>query len=421
MNSIGFSPKQLEIFKFGFSDYDGVIADGTIRSGKTSSMSIAFILWAMASFKNKNFIIASKSVTSAERNIIKPLMEVTYLHQQYDIAYFPSKHTLKVTRGKNTNYFYVFGGKDEASYQSVQGITSAGAFLDEVVLMPESFVNQVLARCSIPRSKYWFSCNPEAPEHWFKKNWVDKASEKNCQYLHFTMVDNPVLTQDIIERYQTMYEGVFYQRYILGQWVRAEGIIYNKFADNIDRYLIDKVPDNIILINVGVDFGGNKSGTTFVATGLTTHLREVVVLEAERIEEQLSPETLDQKFATFANIVYEKYGRVFVTRCDNAEPVLIRGLKNKVVRSQLKTNIKNAIKKPIKDRIELVQRLLGTDRIKLLRNTTIPLQKGLSQAVWNDKKEGVRLDDGTSDIDILDAFEYSIEEYLENLVEMEVM
>jgi PBSX family phage terminase large subunit len=419
MNEIGFSPKQLELFKFGFSSYDGVIADGTIRSGKTSSMSIAFILWAMSEFKNKNFIIASKSVTSAERNIIKPLMNIKYLHKQFDIAYYTSTHTLKVTRGRNTQYFYVFGGKDEASYQTVQGITSAGAFLDEVVLMPESFVNQVLARCSVPRSKYWFSCNPESPNHWFKKEWVNKSEQKNVKYIHFTMKDNPSLTDEIVQRYENMYDGVFYQRYILGQWVRAEGIIYTKFADNMDRYLIDQVPDNLILINVGVDFGGNKSGTTFVATGFTPHLKNIVVLEAERIEEELSPETLDKKFSTFAKIVYEKYDKLFTTRCDNAEPVLIRGLKNIAIKDRLKTNIKKALKKPIKDRIELVQRLLGTDRIKMLRHTTVPLQKGLSQAVWSEKKEGIRLDDGTSDIDILDAFEYSIEEYLENLVEME--
>ena len=419
MNSIGFSPKQLELFKFGFSKYDGVIADGTIRSGKTSSMSIAFILWAMSEFRNKNFIIASKSVSSAERNIIKPLMNIKYLHKQFDIAYYTSTHTLKVTRGRNTQYFYVFGGKDEASYQTVQGITSAGAFLDEVVLMPESFVNQVLARCSVPRSKYWFSCNPESPKHWFKQEWVNKAKDKNVKYIHFTMKDNPSLTTEIINRYENMYEGVFYQRYILGQWVRAEGIIYNKFADNLERYLIDKVPDNLILINVGVDFGGNKSGTTFVATGFTPHLKNIVVLEAERIEEELSPETLDKKFSTFAKMVYAKYEKLFTTRCDNAEPVLIRGLKNIAIKDRLKTNIKRALKKPIKDRIELVQRLLGTDRLKMLRHSTIPLQKGLSQAVWSEKKEGVRLDDGTSDIDILDAFEYSIEEYLENLVEME--
>lgn len=419
MNEIGFSPKQLELFKFGFSNYDGVIADGTIRSGKTSSMSIAFILWAMSEFRNKNFIIASKSVTSAERNIIKPLMNIKYLHKQFDIAYFTSTHTLKVTRGRNTQYFYVFGGKDEASYQTVQGITSAGAFLDEVVLMPESFVNQVLARCSVPRSKYWFSCNPESPNHWFKKEWVNKSEQKNVKYIHFTMKDNPSLTDEIVQRYENMYDGVFYQRYILGQWVRAEGIIYTKFADNMERYLIDQVPDNLILINVGVDFGGNKSGTTFVATGFTPHLKNIVVLEAERIEEELSPETLDKKFSTFAKIVYEKYDKLFTTRCDNAEPVLIRGLKNIAIKDRLKTNIKKALKKPIKDRIELVQRLLGTDRIKMLRHTTVPLQKGLSQAVWSEKKEGIRLDDGTSDIDILDAFEYSIEEYLENLVEME--
>jgi len=419
MNEIGFSPKQLKLFKFGFSEYDGVIADGTIRSGKTSSMSIAFILWAMSSFKNKNFIIASKSVTSAERNIIKPLMNIKYLHKEFDIAYYTSTHTLKVTRGRNTQYFYVFGGKDEASYQTVQGITAAGAFLDEVVLMPESFVNQVLARCSIPKSKYWFSCNPESPKHWFKREWVDKADEKNCKYIHFTMKDNPSLTEQIIQRYENMYDGVFYQRYILGQWVRAEGIIYTKFADNMERYLIDKEPDNMILINVGVDFGGNKSGTTFVATGFTPHLKNIIVLEAERIEEELTPETLDKKFSAFAKNVYAKYEKLFTTRCDNAEPVLIRGLKGIAIKDRLKTNIKKALKKPIKDRIELVQRLLGTDRIKMLRHSTVPLQKGLSQAVWSEKKEGVRLDDGTSDIDILDAFEYSIEEYLENLVEME--
>ena len=419
MSSIsGFSEKQLQVLQFGYQNYDGLICDGTIRSGKTSVITIAFVLWAMSSFKNKTFIIASKSVTSAERNIIKPLMEIAYLHRQYDIAYYRATNTLKVTRGNNTQYFYVFGGKDEASYQTVQGVTAAGAFLDEVVLMPESFVNQVLARCSVPNSKFWFSCNPEGPEHWFYKEWIQKYEEKNCQYLHFSMADNPSLDSKIIARYEALYEGVFYQRYILGQWVQAEGIIYDKFANNMDRYLIDKVPQDLIFINVGVDFGGNKSATAFVATGFTPMLRQVVVLDAIRITKKLDPEQLDQEFAAFAEDVWAKYGKAFNTRCDNAEPVLIRGLKNAAIKKRLRTNIKLALKKPINDRIELVARLLGQDRIKFMRSTTEPLQYGLKTAVWNEKQEGKRLDNGQSDIDILDAFEYSIEEYMDNLLDV---
>lgn len=413
----GFSQKQLQVLQFGYKDYDGLICDGTIRSGKTSVMTIAFILWAMNSFKNKTFIIASKSVTSAERNIIKPLMDIVYLHQQFDIAYYRATNTLKVTRGNNTQYFYVFGGKDEASYQTVQGVTAAGAFLDEVVLMPESFVNQVLARCSVPNSKFWFSCNPEGPDHWFYKEWIQKHQEKNCDYLHFTMADNPSLDAKIIARYEAMYEGVFYQRYILGQWVQAEGVIYEKFASNMDRYLIDSVPEDLMLVNVGVDFGGNKSATAFVATGFTPMLKQVIVLDAVRITTKLSPEQLDKEFVAFATDVYAKYGKPFNTRCDNAEPVLIRGLKNAALQSRLRTNVKLALKKPITDRIDLVARLLGQDRLKMLGSTTKPLQYGLRTAVWNEKQEGKRLDDGTSDIDIIDAFEYSIEEYMDNLLD----
>lgn len=419
MNSVaGFSEKQLKVLQFGYKDYDGLICDGTIRSGKTSVMTIGFILWAMNSFKNKTFIIASKSVTSAERNIIKPLMDIAYLHKQFDIAYYRATNTLKVARGSNTQYFYVFGGKDEASYQTVQGVTAAGAFLDEVVLMPESFVNQVLARCSVPKSKFWFSCNPEGPDHWFYKEWIQQHKAKNCQYLHFTMNDNPSLDEQIIKRYEQMYDGVFYQRYILGQWVQAEGVIFDRFASNMSNYLIDEVPSDLILVNVGVDFGGNKSATTFVATGFTPMLRQVVVLEAVKITDRLSPEQLDNHFIDFAKRIYEKYNKPFNTRCDNAEPVLIRGLKNAAMRNMLRTNIKLALKKPINDRIDLVARLIGQDRLKMLKGTTEALQYGLRTAVWSEKQSDKRLDDGTTDIDILDAFEYSIEEYMDNLLDV---
>lgn len=417
--NVGLSPKQLEVLKFTYSDKDAIICDGSVRSGKSSVISIAFILWAMNNFKNKNFIIGSQSVTACERNIIKPLLEVDYLHTNFEMKYSISNRCLILTRGKRVNYFYVFGGINEASASSVQGITAAGAFLDEVVLMPESFVNQVLARCSVHGSKFFFSCNPTSPTNWFYLNWVQKAKERNALYLHFNLDDNPSLTEEIKDRYKNMYVGVFYDRYILGRWVLAEGIIYRMFADNTKKYLVDKIPDEdeIIMINAGVDFGGTKSAHAFVATGFTRNMKKVYVLETERIIEELSPEQLDKYFAEFIKKVYNKYQKAFNTRCDNAEPVLIRGLKNSILKYGLRTSIKNALKKPIKSRIDLVIRLIGEGRLFMVKDSTHHLQKALAEAVWNEKREDERLDNGTTDIDILDAFEYSIEEYQNSLID----
>lgn len=417
-----FSQKQIQVLGFSNIAKDAIICDGAVRSGKSSVISISYILWAMTNFRNTNFGICSKSVRSAERNIIKPLQNIKYMTDNYDMKYTISTSMLVVTRGDVTNYFYVFGGKDESSYTTIQGITLAGVFLDEVVLMPESFVNQALARCSMRGSRYWFSCNPEGPNHWFYKEWVQKAEEKNALYLHFTLDDNPSLDDDIKERYHRMYSGVFYERYILGRWVRAEGVIYKEFADDPESYLIDEVPKNLIMINAGVDFGGTKSAHAFVATGFTTNFQEAIVLHTERIPDELSTHELEDRFAVFVNMINRLYGRYFNTRADSAEPVLIRGLKNKAMELGLRTSVKRALKRPIKDRIELVVKLLGEKRLKLLRNSTIELQDALKMTVWDPKKEDVRLDDGvTSSIDIIDAFEYSIEEFSNMLIDYTII
>jgi PBSX family phage terminase large subunit len=415
--NIGFSPKQIEVLKFGYENYDAVICDGSVRSGKTSVLILSFVMWAMSNFKNQNFAISSKSITSGERNLIKPLLNIKYMHDNYDIKY--TQRVMIVTRGNVVNYFYLFGGQDESSYQSVQGITLAGVLLDEVVLMPESFVNQILARCSVKGSKFWFSCNPESPNHWFYKNWVLDFKTKNAKYLHFTMDDNPSLDKEIVKRYETMYTGVFYDRYIKGLWVRAEGVIYKEFADHPEKFIIENLDDEeLIMVNVGVDFGGNNSAHTFVATGFTKGMEKVIVLESKRVLEKISPQELDNIFADFCDMVYNRYGKAFNSRCDNAEPVLMRGLKNIAFEKKLRTNVKGALKKPIKTRIDLVVRLLGEQRLLFLKGSTEVLQKGLREAIWDPKKEDQRLDDLSTDIDILDAFEYSIEEFTNMIIDV---
>ena len=225
------SPKQKKILAFPYSRYDAIICDGAVRSGKTSIMMWAFVSWAMEFFNGQRFGICGKTVDSASKNIVQPFIYMTLAKECYSLRWRRADHILEVTQEGRTNYFEVFGGRDESSFMLIQGRTLAGVLLDEVVLMPESFVNQALARCSVEGSKLWFSCNPGSPQHWFYLNWIKRAEEHDALYLHFEMKDNPALSEKVLKRYESMYSGVFYDRYIRGLWVMAEGLIYPMFGD----------------------------------------------------------------------------------------------------------------------------------------------------------------------------------------------
>lgn len=231
-----FSEKQKQILRFPYSGYNALICDGAVRSGKTSVMSLSFFLWAMGNFNGCNFAFCGKSVGAVERNIITPLLNVSYLREHFQIRYNRGGHVVIAKRGTTENRFYLFGGKDESSYALIQGITLAGVLFDEVALMPRSFVEQALARCSVENSKLWFNCNPENPLHWFRQEWLLKAPEKNALHIHFLMDDNPSLSEAKKRQYQTMFSGMFYQRYILGQWVMSEGLIYDMFDHTQNVY-----------------------------------------------------------------------------------------------------------------------------------------------------------------------------------------
>ena len=222
------SEKQAQILDFVVSDGLYLICDGAVRSGKTVFMSAAFVIWAMEYYDRTNFAICGKTVQSAERNVLKPLQENESL--PYSMSYKVSTKVLTVRCGAKENYFYIFGGKDESSYMLIQGITLAGVLFDEVALMPRSFVEQALSRAiSFEHPKYWFNCNPESPNHYFYKEWIENPKD-GTTHLHFLLEDNPILTPQMIERTKAMYSGVFYDRYIRGLWVIAEGIIYPMFG-----------------------------------------------------------------------------------------------------------------------------------------------------------------------------------------------
>jgi PBSX family phage terminase large subunit len=232
-----------------FKDRDAIICDGSIRSGKTVSMTVGFFLWSMATFNNQKFAICGKTIESLRRNVILNLRD--WIPEDLHITERRAENKIIVTDGcGRENTYFMFGGRDESSYTLVQGITLAGALLDEVALMPRSFVEQVCARCSVAGSKLWFNCNPDGPEHWFFKNWVTRYKEMKALHIHFTMADNLSLAPEIRERYERMYEGVFYQRYILGLWVLAEGLVYNFLED----YITDDRPNGAEYY-ISVDYG----------------------------------------------------------------------------------------------------------------------------------------------------------------------
>ena len=258
-------------------DMDGIIADGAIRSGKTVSMSLSYVFWAMSSFNGQNFIMAGKTISSFQRNVLTNLKMMLRSRGYHCIHHLSGEtpNMLEVTKGKVTNYFHIFGGKDEGSQELVQGITAAGAFFDEVALMPESFVNQATGRCSIAGSKFWFNCNPAGPMHWFKVGWINKCTGylgrkkaeelraankevKNILYLHFTMDDNLSLDEAIKKRYRSLYAGVFFLRYIEGLWAVAEGLIYTMFTKSSNIYDDETRPKGLEYLStrtISLDYG----------------------------------------------------------------------------------------------------------------------------------------------------------------------
>lgn len=222
-----------------FKHYDGIICDGSIRSGKTLAVTLGFVTWSMSNYNRHNFAICGKTIESLRRNVITLMPQ--WLEGVFTVVEKRSENKLIISYGDIVNTYYLFGGKDESSAGLVQGVTLSGVMFDEVALMPRSFVEQAIARCSVVGSKFWFNCNPENPGHWFYIEWIQKAARRNMLYLHFTMDDNASLSPDIKNRYENMFTGVFYRRFILGLWVRAEGLVYPMF--NRDAHLVDKVPE----------------------------------------------------------------------------------------------------------------------------------------------------------------------------------
>jgi PBSX family phage terminase large subunit len=310
---------------------NGIICDGAVRSGKTLCMSLSFISWAFYNFGDSSFAMCGKTVTSLRRNVVTPLIPILK-SLGFAVEEKISRNYLQIQKGNVKNRFYLFGGRDESSASLIQGMTLGGVLLDEVALMPRSFVEQALARCSLEGSKFWFNCNPEHPFHWFYNEWIKKADIKDMLYLHFTMDDNPSLSEEVKNRYKNLYSGAFYERFIEGKWVAADGLVYPMFNSSkhvkqgcdFDKYYLSCDYGTVNPFSLGLWGHGSdgwyrineyyhssrEKGVQLTDEEYYSHLKELVG------NREITALIIDPSAASFIEVV-RRHGEFTVIKADN--------------------------------------------------------------------------------------------------------
>lgn len=376
-----------------YKNYNGIIAEGSIRSGKTLILSLSFVIWAMESYDRTQFAICGKTIQSLRRNVIIPLKE-RLRDRGYKVIEKVTDNCLLISRGKKFNIFYLFGGKDESSQFLIQGITTAGVLFDEAALMPASFVNQAMARCSVEGSKFWFNCNPEGPYHWFKTEQIDKAEEKKYLVLKFKLEDNLSLTKEIVDRYKSMYTGLFYKRYILGEWTLAEGTVYDCF--DTDKNTYETLPDIIrqkeIIPYYGADYGINNPMVYLKiyifkeaqSSSYCVYVDDEYYYDGRNSLRQKSDDEYVNDFKKFANSDTEYYRSLII---DPTASSLIVSLKKEGILVQKAKRTRNANDKKVDsvlDGIRLVYTLINNGNLKINKRCKNLLKEMVSYS-WDVK------------------------------------
>ena len=383
---------------------------GATRSGKTFIDTLAVIPKRVLATTGSGLIcLIGNTNLTLNRNVLDPMRNIWGKRL---VGTPSSKNTVELF-GKTC---HILGADTITAVKRMQGSGIEYAYGDEVATWNEEVFAMLKSRLDKPNSCFDGTCNPDQPKHFVKK-FLD--SDADIYQQSYTIDDNPFLDPSFVVNLKREYYGtVYYDRYILGRWIAAEGIIYRLFADDPDKFVIGSskcsmksIPDKLIKVCIGVDFGGTGSGTTFVATGFTEGLRQVIVLATEMHKGNIDPEELNRRFVAFVRKILSLYGAANYAYCDSAESILIRGIKSAASRVELPIAVRNAAKREINDRIRLTAALLSQSRL-FLTGDCETLKDAMSQAMWNSKKltHDERLDDGTTDIDTMDAFEYTIEQ-----------
>ena len=392
------------------------LLEGSVSSGKTWISLVMWAFWVQSMPASGLFLMCAKSITTLKRNCLLLLQELVGESN----FQFSTSSKEGVLFGRKV---ILEGANDIRSESKIRGLTLQGAYCDELTQFPQDFFAMLLSRLRLPGAKLIATTNPDTPRHWLKTDYIDRAAELDFLDAKFLIDDNTTLPQEYVESIKREYVGVYYDRFILGKWVIAEGLIYRDFANHPENYQIanpakwlEDHHTRFATISYGIDFGGTSSATKFQCTGITPDWT-VVALDEEYIDhkkQSVDPDALNKRYADFIKRCASRWGGG-ITRADSAEQILIRGLFNTAIHDGLQTQVKNALKMPITDRIKLTLLLMAQGRFFV--SAECPhLSDALASAVYDDSKPvDTRLDDGTSDIDSLDAFEYSIEPFYKQL------
>ena len=409
---------------------------GSVRSGKTWGSLWLWALWARDfAPRGASLLMAGKTLDTLRRNCLDILTEIAgasnfcyNLHQRRGVLY---GHTV-----------LLMGAADGRAEEKIRGATLGGAYLDELSLLPEGFFAMLLSRLSVPGARLFATTNPENPGHWLKRLYLDRApkgprvacpqgkhpsphtvsatngSGNRCdgradaldlRVEEFHLEDNTFLDPAYVRALCAEYTGALYERFVLGRWVAAEGAVYPLFANDMPRFMCDE--PRYDWVQVGVDFGGNQSAFAFVACGIRADFAALAALASRRVPAKgVSPEDMYRHLEDFLAFVREKYGPVRVLYADSAEQTLINGL-----RRRLCVPVRGSLKRPILERVRAVNLLLAQGRL-VLTSDCESLAGALRDALYAPGTgRDERLDNGSTDIDSLDAFEYGFERYLGRL------
>lgn len=377
------------------------ILEGSVRSGKTY---VSLILWGFyvaTTPKNAVFLMAAKTLSTLKRNILQPLEDI----------FGADNFTYSISKKEGVLFghiVYLEGVCDARGESKIRGLTLDGAYCDELTLLDESFFVMLLSRLSKPGAKLIATTNPDHPNHWLKKNYIDNDN-LDLLDVKFTLDDNIFLDEKYVKSLKNEYKGMFYDRFIKGMWVAAEGRIYTDFTHDMVYNAAKHEPakQDLHLISVGVDYGGNKSASAFCVVGFDNFFNNVYVLDEYYDKKNKSAEHLIKSFASKIDQWEKDFGNIYCAYCDSAEQLLVKSF-----REAVQIPVRNAIKKPVNSRISMVCRLMSAGRFHV--SSKCPnLINALETAVWDDKKfnADVRLDNGTSNIDSLDALEYALERF----------
>lgn len=400
-----FTPKQketIEMFAKGKMRRLNLL-DGSVRSGKTYISLILWGMWVPTRDYNEKFIMVGRTLTTLKRNCLELLQEL----------FGDANFTFSLSR-KEAELFgrkiYLEGADNALSEDKIRGMTLSGAYCDEITLLDEDFFRMLLSRLSVEGAFLLGTTNPDNPTHWLMRDYIKnpKADLLNIKYL---IDDNIFLAKDYVQKIKNEYVGVYYDRFILGKWKAADGVVYPLFANAPEKFVIEHVdPEEILFATVGIDFGGHKSANAFVLNGFTKGFKKVITLDEWYETKEISPAELEKAFAKFVLNAKKKY-KIYDVYADSAESTLIKGLQAKAISEKLGVSVMKAKKGPIVDRIRFYNKLMSTGRYYVLSHCKHIIE-AYQTAEWNPKVlTDERLDNGTFNIDSLDACEYSTEAY----------